>query len=460
MNSNIGIFNLDEPLSGPAPRWKRKRDACFSTGEKSKTGSTPQKHANKAMANTSTSGKTPSSITPGIHSKSTIGKSKTPKTPSADRFIPNRDAMNMDVSHHKVMNSTNKDDGSHQNNNRVLYTQNVTSSSCKKSSRFIPSTPERVLDAPDLVDDYYLNLLDWSVNNHVAIALRNVLYIWNAGDGTIHQLMQMESTNDYISAVSWIKEGNYLAVGTSTNSVQIWDVGQSKCLRSMSGHSARIGALSWNEHILASGSGSGAIHCHDVRVANHHISTLSNHVQEVCGLKWSPNGKYLASGGNDNVVTIWQDNSMLHSLTDHQAAVKAVSWCPWHDNLLATGGGTADRCIKLWNASTGSCLNSIDTASQVCNILWSKEYRELISGHGYSQYQLTIWKYPSMVRVTDLYGHTDRVLYMTLSPDGSTVASAAADETLRFWKCFAVDKKEKVKKTKSVEYSKLAKVIR
>ena len=65
-----------------------------------------------------------------------------------------------------------------------------------------------------------------------------------------------------------------------------------------------------------------------------------------------------------------------------------------------------------------------------------------------------------MARVTDLYGHTDRVLYMTLSPDGSTVASAAADETLRFWKCFAVDKKDKVKKTANIKHTALANVIR
>lgn len=36
-------------------------------------------------------------------------------------------------------------------------------------------------------------------------------------------------------------------------------------------------------------------------------------------------------------------------------------------------------------------------------------------------------------------GHTARVINMAMSPDGSTVVSAAADETLRLWKCFAVD---------------------
>jgi cell division cycle 20, cofactor of APC complex len=96
-------------------------------------------------------------------------------------------------------------------------------------------------------------------------------------------------------------------------------------------------------------------------------ATLRGHEQEVCGLKWSPNGQQLASGGNDNLLHIWQQGSdrPLHRITAHCAAVKALAWCPFQANLLASGGGTADRTIKFWNTHTGACLNSIDTHSQV-----------------------------------------------------------------------------------------------
>jgi len=45
--------------------------------------------------------------------------------------------------------------------------------------------------------------------------------------------------------------------------------------------------------------------------------------------------------------------------------LQAVSWCPWQPNVLASGGGTADRHIRFWNVSTGACLNAVDTKSQV-----------------------------------------------------------------------------------------------
>lgn len=64
----------------------------------------------------------------------------------------------------------------------------------------------------------------------------------------------------------------------------------------------------------------------------------------------------------------WNCN-LLISLSSHQAAVKALAWCPWQPSLLASGGGTADRKIRFWNANTGTCISDIDTQSQVKYLL-------------------------------------------------------------------------------------------
>lgn len=140
----------------------------------------------------------------------------------------------------------------------------------------------------------------------------------------------------------------------------------------MTSHSSRVGSLSWNSYILSSGSRTGHIHHHDVRVAEHHVATLTGHTQEVCGLKWSLDGRYLASGGNDNLVNIWPsvqgdsgDFTPVQTFTQHQGAVKAVAWCPWQSNVLATGGGTSDRHIRIWNVCSGTCLSAVDAHSQV-----------------------------------------------------------------------------------------------
>lgn len=66
-----------------------------------------------------------------------------------------------------------------------------------------------------------LNLLDWSCNNHLAVALGGFVYIWDAGTGSIQQLCQMDSPECYVGSVSWIKEGRYLGIGDSDGSVQV-----------------------------------------------------------------------------------------------------------------------------------------------------------------------------------------------------------------------------------------------
>ena len=59
----------------------------------------------------------------------------------------------------------------YQNKLRVLYSKNDPN--MVKSSiptRPLPSSPEKTLNAPDLRNDYYLNLLDWGANNMLAVA--------------------------------------------------------------------------------------------------------------------------------------------------------------------------------------------------------------------------------------------------------------------------------------------------
>ena len=105
---------------------------------------------------------------------------------------------------------------------------------------------------------------------------------------------------------------------------QVWDVVRSRCVRVMAGHRMRCGTLSWAAHLLSTGSRDRSVLHRDVRSPADFVARLSGHKSEVCGLKWSPDERELASGG-----------------------------------------GTADRCIRFWNTTTASSLSCMDTGSQV-----------------------------------------------------------------------------------------------
>ncbi|CAF2592792.1 unnamed protein product [Rotaria sp. Silwood2] len=324
----------------------------------------------------------------------------------------------------------------------------------KKSIRRIPKVPYKVLDAPDLQDDFYLNLIDWSTSNVLSVGLGACVYLCNAQTNNVQLLCDLTHTqlpsgsnnqssiagSDTVTSVAWADWSNILAVGTHRGHVHIYDVTTQKRLQSMCKHTSRVGTLAWNDWTLCSGSRDRSIIEHEIRQQSA-LHVFHGHTQEVCGLKWSPDKSILASGGNDNRLFLWsksQPSQPLHSFNDHLAAVKAIAWSPHQHGLMASGGGTADRHIRFRSSLTCQTLNVCDTGSQVCQLVWSKNSpNELASTHGYSQNQIVVWKYPIMQPLAKLFGHQQRVLYLAMSPDGESIVTGAGDETLRFWNVFA-----------------------
>jgi cell division cycle protein 20 (cofactor of APC complex) len=314
----------------------------------------------------------------------------------------------------------------------------------KKTKRRIPRKAERILDAPELLDDYYLSLVDWSARDKVAVCLGHSLYLWDSKTGNSDQLLTHDKEHAWnlLTAVAWAPNGTDVAVGCADRSIEIWDVEvmRRKAVFGLNSHEQRISALAWNfreQNILTSGSRDTKLCHHDIRNCEKPFATLSGHTQEVCGLKWSLEGMQLASGGNDNSLCIWDIGSSRPRFIKqnfHQAAVKALAWCPWKSNLLATGGGTADKSIKFWDSLSGECLKSYQTESQVCSMLFNPMEKELVTAHGFMENSINVWRYPTMEVIAELKGHKSRVLCMAMSPDGTTIVSGSADETLRFWK--------------------------
>ena len=332
--------------------------------------------------------------------------------------------------------------------------------------RKISPTPERILDAPNLVDDYYLNLLEWGASDILAVALGPEIYLWNSETSETSLLMSiikdenqnesnslLNNNNNVITSLSWMNNGVGMGIGLPNGVLEIWDVNKSTKIREIEAHSDRISSLAWNGYIVTSGSKDKVIKNFDVRCQDSEISKIRQHKQEVCALRYSPDGDLLASGGNDNTAFIWDVRKLNNKLLNisnlneinnsikplfvnnyHTAAVKALSWCPWQRHVLATGGGSKDRTLKIFNCDSNKIIKNVDTGSQVCAVLWNKKEREIISSHGFNKNQITIWNYQKMKKVCELKGHMSRVLYLTISPDENYICSGSGDETLRFWK--------------------------
>ncbi|CAM6002304.1 unnamed protein product [Sphagnum balticum] len=266
----------------------------------------------------------------------------------------------------------------------------------------------KVLNAPKLKDDFYTNLLDWSREDMIGVVLDNAVYVWAAKGNEAEKVLE-----GYVSSVKW---GRGLVIGEESGRIRLVDVEKRK----------------------------------ETHRSKHHLGRQSpcirfeGHQQEICGLKWSTDNGLLASGGNDNLVLVWEPRMGRHigRLAEHTAAVKALAWSPHRSSELATGGGSTDKSIKIWSTSDMKCLRSTDSGSQVCNMLFSTSTNELVSTHGYSLNSVMVWNPRNLQRLATLEGHSYRVLYLAKSPDEESILTGSGDQTLRFWKLFPSSKND------------------
>ncbi|KAF3324507.1 cell division cycle 20.2, cofactor of APC complex-like protein [Carex littledalei] len=388
-----------------------------------------------------------------------------------DRFIPNRSAMNMTLAQ-GLLTIPRKDerkseivspskeayrkllaDTMLQGRSRILSFSNQSPAPIQsfpndpcstqvqpiRKLRRIPQKPENTFALPYMIGDNRLNLLDWGSNNVLAVAHGNTVYLRNATNGSVSELVTVPETSGPVTSVSWDPDCRRIAIGLNNSHILLYDPTTNNKISCFHGiHDGFVGSLAWNNYILTSGDGDGTVINNDVRIRSHVVSTYYDHLDAVCGLKWSPSGNYLASGGNDNFIYIYDASrsTPLHRFNNHTDTVRALGWCPFQNDLLASGGGETDHCIKFWDVNSGTCLNSVNTGSEVCSLLWNNNGKELLTSHGFPKNQLALWKYPSMVQMAEITDHKAPVLHMTQSPDGCTVASASEDETLSLWHIF------------------------
>ena len=83
------------------------------------------------------------------------------------------------------------------------------------NKRKIAKLPCKVLDAPALQDDYYLNLIDWSSQNFLAVGLSSSVYLWNGNNSKVTKLCDLGMA-DTVTSVSWSLKGPHFSIGTNS----------------------------------------------------------------------------------------------------------------------------------------------------------------------------------------------------------------------------------------------------
>ena len=223
--------------------------------------------------------------------------------------------------------------------------------------------------------------------------------IWDVG--TSAQIASLET--GWAFSVTWSPDGEYLAVGTYSGQVQVWDASAQELLHTWKSPTrVPIISLGWSPdgNTIASGELQGDINMWDT-ASGEILQRLTGYTQErrdVNGVAWSPDGKILASAHQDGKVRLWDTGTfgLIRTIRAHSGWARGVVFSP-NGHLLASTG--EDKRICLWDVATGQ-----EYAEQHHNYLpvwsasWSPDGLYVTSGAGRYEQPHTgatiVWQVP------------------------------------------------------------------
>jgi WD40 repeat protein/tRNA A-37 threonylcarbamoyl transferase component Bud32 len=145
----------------------------------------------------------------------------------------------------------------------------------------------------------------------------------------------------------------------------------------------------------------------------------------------TPDGKTLASGGEDGTIRLWnlQTGELKNTFKGHTSAVYVLVFSP---DGQALASGSADESIKLWNLQTGGLIHTLSgRAKGISAITMTPDSQTLVSGDRVGT--IEFWNLTNGERINSFTAHEILVTSLARTPDGQTVVSSSQDNTIKLW---------------------------
>ena len=307
--------------------------------------------------------------------------------------------------------------------------------------------PINTINISTIPSDFYIHPIDWSTTGIIGFCQENsILFVDQKQPKYSWKMPSYRPTSCRFTA-----DGSKLAIGSKDGFFSLKDIETEETIHQMKISYEPIAVirrfsscnsclhnstLQTNSFIL--GDHRGYVTFIDTREQKEARSFIA-HNQEICNIVTSFNENTFATGGNDNFVKIWDIRNTNEPKTkyfEHIAAVRGLAFSPTHHDIIVSGGGICDRCIRIWNINTGETLRCVQIGSQICNIIWNERYDTILTTHGFSQNTIALWT-NDLECETCFKIHKNRVLYVANSPNGEQLLTAAPKDCAYIWGIFA-----------------------
>lgn len=268
--------------------------------------------------------------------------------------------------------------------------------------------------------------------------------IWQVSNGEC--LRVIEGHKNSIRSMYLSTDGTVLVSGGDDFRLHVWSNNGHNLLHVLSGHTARVTTvhISPDGTQLASGGNDRCVRLWNLLTGSEDNALL--HRGEVTSVRFSTNGKFLASASADHSVRLWSaiTGELLHvlggerdnliasgySANGHKDRVNSVRFSP-DDRLLASGGD--DKKIRLWSVENRQLLHTFEIGHQdaVTSLEFSQDGNLLASGS--RDRSLRLWEVPTGKIVRTFNGQKRRISAVRFSPDGQLLAGGSWDGSVHLW---------------------------
>lgn len=187
---------------------------------------------------------------------------------------------------------------------------------------------------------------------------------------------------DWIRALRWAPEGDFVATGSDDRTVRIWDTDSGSCRKTLSGgHTDWVRAVdvSPDGQYVASGADDKKVVLWDVGSGSQ-VWSHTRHDGWLYSLRFSPSGDRLASGGSGSRdVLIWDvgSGSVNTTLKGHSSDLRGIAWSP-DGGLIASIDSSGS--LHIWDPETGEQLHKFSVEGTGNAVAWSPDGALLVVG--------------------------------------------------------------------------------
>jgi WD40 repeat protein len=209
------------------------------------------------------------------------------------------------------------------------------------------------------------------------------IFVYNTTDWSLYKVFEKHKGS--VLSLDWSPDGRYLASASGTDKVLphgigenitlIWNFSTGDVIARLEGHKDGILTVKWSPDGKKIATASDD---RTVKIWNTtnwlEYKTLEGHTAGVLAVDWSPDGRFLVTGGRDYTVRIWTEERDFIAVWQDDNCVRSVDWHPSGFYILNT---CVDGTVKIRNATTGRIIKIFDdaqpTGSAVVSAVWSPD---------------------------------------------------------------------------------------